>query len=40
VFTRFLQASLYFYTNILCYNVATRDHLTSTYQHGSQSQYV
>jgi len=29
-----------FHTKILCYNVAKRDRLTSTYQHGSQSQLV
>ena len=37
---RFLQACPYFYTKPLCYNVARRDHLISTYQYGSQSQYV
>jgi len=29
-----------FYTKIACYKVARRDHLTSNYQHGSQSQNV
>jgi len=36
----FFKVCIYFHTMISCYDVARRDHFTSTYQNRSEGQYV